>query len=211
MKISPLTLIPRSFFIRQLRDQASDRILLTFDDGPHPETTPAVLQVLKRYGAIALFFVVGNRIHRAPWALQQIIDDGHLIGNHSYAHPLGPQMAYPHYLKDLQRCQEEILQHVDVRPQFHRPPLGNVSFASVFAPKRLGLRSVLWSYSSEDWRFRSDKEAVESVERIANNVQPRDILLFHDERLHTVVALERLLPQLLSRGIRFDPCLDEAL
>ena len=70
----------------RLDRKAGNSVLLTFDDGPHPEVTPAVLDLLKQYDARAVFFVVGNRIPLAPWVLRQILDGGHQIGNHTYYH-----------------------------------------------------------------------------------------------------------------------------
>ena len=82
-----------------------DSVLLTFDDGPHPEGTPAVLEVLQRYGARAVFFVVGSRVPRAPEMLQRIAAAGHVLGNHSHAHPLGRQFGLRDYRRDIDACQ----------------------------------------------------------------------------------------------------------
>lgn len=197
-------LMPRVLFARRLKRRAGRRVLLTFDDGPHPETTPAVLDVLDAYSARAVFFVVGNRIDRAPQMLRRIVERGHMIGNHSQTHPLDGPLPYGRYVEDVRLCQDKIYESCAFRPRLHRPPLGTISWATAVAPKRLGLKNVLWSYSSEDWRFRADEQAALCAEAMSRAVRPRDILLFHDERAHTVVALERLLPELRSRGLDLD-------
>lgn len=184
-------------------------MLLTFDDGPDPETTPAVLECLARFEARALFFVVGNRIHRAPEMLARILETGHLLGNHSYTHPLDRTMSQREYMADLVRAQEEIFGRCGHFPRFHRPPLGRISTATLLPPLRLGLTTVHWSRSSEDWRLRHQPDVALAVRQAAvdlgNNLQARDIVLFHDEYEPTVALLHQLLPVLWERGLRFDP------
>jgi peptidoglycan-N-acetylglucosamine deacetylase len=204
-------LLPRGVCIHRLGWRAGDSVLLTFDDGPHPQTTSAVLDRLRAFDARAIFFVVGNRIPRAPHILRRIIDEGHFVGNHTFTHRLDCGLRYREYLDDLTRCQNDLLRCSGVRPRFHRPPMGQLSFASLMAPKRLGLTTVMWSCSAEDWRFRSDAMAMERAEQMATEVRAGDIILFHDERSHTLVALDYLLPTLKSRGLSFRPDMERLL
>jgi peptidoglycan/xylan/chitin deacetylase (PgdA/CDA1 family) len=198
-------LVPRSLFISRLTRNETASVLLTFDDGPHPEATPAVLDLLRQFQAKAVFFVVGDRIPRAPALLGRIVDEGHLIGNHTFSHPNDRRMNFREYGRDLRRCQDAIRAHVGIKTRLHRPPQGQITTASIFSPILLGLRTVIWNRSSEDWQFRSDAAAIDRADELAELVQPRDILLFHDERLHTAVALEKLLPRLRERGFHFSP------
>ena len=109
----------------RLRHNAGNNILLTFDDGPHPEATPAVLDLLREHEARAIFFVVGNRIQRAPQMLLRILDEGHWLGNHSHTHPNDRRMPYREYLAELRKCQQVIHDITGTSPRFHRPPLGS--------------------------------------------------------------------------------------
>ena len=95
--------IKQSLTWAHLNGGLNDAVLLTFDDGPHPESTPVVLELLKQYNARAIFFVVGARIQRAPHLLKIILDEGHAIGNHSYSHPIEKQFWLAPYLRDLKR------------------------------------------------------------------------------------------------------------
>lgn len=199
------TLVPSGLLLSRLPCSCGNSILLTFDDGPHPHATPAVLKVLKQFDARAIFFVVGDRVHRAPEMLQRILDEGHGLGNHSFSHPLDRPPGYAAYRRDLEQCQAEISLHTQHEPSLHRPPLGAITFATLFAPRAMGLRTLLWSVSSEDWRFRCDDDAERRAKILQQEISPRDIVLFHDERLHTVAALERLLPRLVERGISLCP------
>jgi peptidoglycan/xylan/chitin deacetylase (PgdA/CDA1 family) len=191
--------------IWKLRRAAGNAVLFTFDDGPHPDTTPGVLDRLKQYNARAIFFVVGNRIPRAPHLLERIVREGHLIGNHTFTHPLDRSMGLREYEEDLVRCQQEVFRLSGAHPKFHRPPMGQVSLASVIAPRRLGLRNLFWSCIARDWLFNSDEAAHQRADELARSIQPRDILLFHDERTTTLAALDRLLPALTARGINLRP------
>ncbi len=200
--------LPRWLCISRLKSQAGDAVLLTFDDGPHPDVTPGVLDRLSSFGARAVFFVVGNRIDLAPNLLSRILDEGHWLGNHTFAHPNDRQMAYREYKGDLTKCQEAIFRHTSVRPHFHRPPMGKLSIASLLAPKRLGLTTLTWSCSAEDWRYQSDAAAVRRAEEMSIATRPRDILLFHDEWSHVLMTLDILLPALVSRGLNLSPDLE---
>jgi peptidoglycan/xylan/chitin deacetylase (PgdA/CDA1 family) len=197
--------IPRRVGIWKLRRAAGNSVLFTFDDGPHPDTTPGVLDRLKENDARAIFFVVGNRIPRAPHLLKRIVQEGHLIGNHTFTHPLDRVMGLREYERDLVRCQEEIVRLSGTRPLFHRPPMGQVSLASVIVPRRLRLTTLFWSCIARDWLFSSDEAAHERADELARSIQARDILLFHDERSTTLAALDRLLPALKARGINLRP------
>lgn len=198
--------IPQSLCMTRL-PQPGDNLLLTFDDGPHPEVTPAVLDLLQQYQAKAVFFVVGNRINRAPKVLERILAEGHWLGNHTYSHPNDRRMPFREYRRDLLKCQQTIFDHSGVRAQLHRPPHGQITMASLLAPKSCGLTTMHWSCSAEDWQFRSDEEAVARSDKMLNSIKKRDIILFHDETRHTVVALDRLLPALKSLGFGFAPIL----
>lgn len=120
-------------------------------------------------------------------------------------------MPYREYVADLRRCQEVVFEHTGVRPQLHRPPLGELSMAALFAPKKCDLVTVNWTCSAEDWRFRSDCAATARAEEMVNEIKARDVILFHDEQSHTVVALDHLLPALTLRGLQLSPSLENIL
>ena len=183
---------------------SAPRLLLTFDDGPHPDCTPAVLAALRRHDAKAAFFVVGSRIPRAPHLLKQVVGEGHLVGNHSFAHPLDEQFSLRDYRNDLSRCQAAVEQHTGMRPALFRPPLGHLSAASVIAPRLLGLRSMLWSIDSEDWTLRSRDDLPAMAERLVKGLSsPRanHIVLFHDDNPFTAELLDLVLPELAARNL----------
>jgi peptidoglycan-N-acetylglucosamine deacetylase len=180
-----------------------NRVLLTFDDGPHPEATPTVLKLLRQHNARAIFFVVGNRIQRAPDLLQRILDEGHLIGNHSYAHPNGRQLPFAAYLDDLRRCQDEVSKLTGKSPRFFRPPLGVFSMTSMTVPRILGLEPVLWSLDARDWGLKNANEAETAGNRLARELAAndlREIVLLHDDHIHIDTVLKPALQSLSARS-----------
>ena len=143
--------------------------------------------------------------------LSRILEEGHCLGNHTFSHPLEGRIGYKDYLSDLGKCQEIVFEHTGTRPRFHRPPGGTLSLATLLAPKHHRLVTLNWSRSAEDWRFRSDAEAIARTSAMAAEVKSRDILLFHDERQESVVALEHLLPVLKDRGFGMAPDLSRVI
>jgi peptidoglycan/xylan/chitin deacetylase (PgdA/CDA1 family) len=200
------SLIPRSVAIQRLRWSPQPTILLTFDDGPHPEVTPRVLDRLERHGARAVFFVIGRRARRAPHVLEQIRSAGHLIGNHSHLHRDGyvlttaAQTSWVGYYKDCGRCQSIVARTAGVSPRLFRPPGGRLTAATLVTPRLLGMRSVLWTREVADWAFRRSDEAEAGASRLLRTIAPQDIVLLHDDNRHVLELLDRILPALQDRG-----------
>lgn len=191
-----------SLAFRRLPGTNAQRLLLTFDDGPHPSVTPAVLDLLDQYQARAIFFIVGHRIPRAPEMLSEILRRGHLLGNHTFAH--NPQLALSPYLRDLRQTQAAIAAIAGAPARFFRPPEGRLTLPAILAPRFLLLPTLLWSVDSHDYRLRSPDQARLCYQDLVNHFRlhglNRDILLFHDDNLHTPLVLESLLPQLAELG-----------
>ncbi len=186
--------------VRRLDRRAENSVLLTFDDGPDPEVTPAVLERLARFQARAVFFVVGCRIGRAPHLLTRIVQEGHLIGNHSYAHWLGePPGVYACY-RDFSHCQSAVQTRCDRRPSLFRAPLGAWQWAPLAAARLCRLRPVHWSLDVRDWMLRDDISAAAAGQKLAGLARPRDIVLLHDDNRCVLAILDCLLRSLRDRG-----------
>jgi peptidoglycan/xylan/chitin deacetylase (PgdA/CDA1 family) len=185
--------------VRRLERRDGNAVLLTFDDGPHPEVTEGVLDRLQRYGARAVFFLVGNRIPRAPSVIPKILAAGHVLGNHGFAHKKGRGPWLWPYLKDLKRCQQAIGEAAGQAPRLFRPPEGRISPASLLAPRFLGLRTVYWSIDSADWKLRHPEDALRCGEGLSRAVSSGDIILLHDDNPCVLPLLDVLLPVLAAK------------
>ena len=192
-------MLPRSLLVQQLDQGTSNCVLLTFDDGPHPEFTPSVLARLEAYKTRAVFFVIGRRIEKAPYLLRQIQERGHEIGNHTYTHPNSRQPWFLPYWQDLLRCQSIIEKQTGKRPKLFRPPGGRISLTSLLAPRLLGLRTVTWSLGVNDWRCHTTYEARQAARKILNKITAGDIILLHDDNPYGLEILDIILPEIRKR------------
>lgn len=163
--------------------------------------TPRILDLLDRYHCRAIFFLVGQRIPRAPQMVPEIMRRGHLVGNHTFSH--NARLSFPDYWRDLRRAQQAIAE-AGAESRFFRPPEGALTPASLLAPRLMRLPTLLWSLDSGDWRLRHPDEADDCATRMSSLLHSqglqRDILLFHDDNPHTPAVLERILPHLEQLG-----------
>jgi peptidoglycan-N-acetylglucosamine deacetylase len=193
-------LLPARLVRRRLPAAATPTLLLTFDDGPHPQVTPAVLDRLAAHGARAVFFVVGKHVARAPELLERIVREGHVLGNHSHDHERKGPLDVAGWRRDLLRCQEAIAQHAGVQAQLFRPPYGYLAPAGLYAAWSLQLRTLTWSVDLNDWSCRTPETAAQLAAEILARVATRDIVLLHDDNPSVLTILDRILPELTSRG-----------
>jgi peptidoglycan/xylan/chitin deacetylase (PgdA/CDA1 family) len=191
-------LIPNRVYRRRLDPATTPRVLLTFDDGPTSDVTPAVLERLARYNARAMFFVVGKRLERAPDMVARVIAAGHEVGNHSFSHVAPRPFAVRSFRQDLQRCQLAI-ESLGGQPRWFRPPLGRMNPATLLAPRYLGLQRMGWSLETNDWRCRSVSDARATADALLKSVIDRDIVLLHDDHPRVLDILDCVLPTLSRR------------
>ncbi len=184
------TLVPRCpLFGRMIKQlpQAENQALLTIDDGPHPEHTPAILDILDRHRIKALFFLVGKNAAQHPQLVREIVARGHEIGNHTQTHPAGTfWILHPARLwREIADCQETLASLCpDQPPRFFRPPAGHHNLFTALIAHALGLRMMLWSARGFDGVL-TDVPTI--TQRIARRLKAGAIVLIHEG---TPVAVE---------------------
>jgi peptidoglycan/xylan/chitin deacetylase (PgdA/CDA1 family) len=161
-------------------------LALTFDDGPDPEETPRVLELLERHGARGTFFMVGKRVRRHPEIAARAAAAGHALANHSWDHPSFRRIQGAYRRAQIRWCAEALAPHGGV-PLF-RPPFGEQSPASRLDAARCGHRVVAWDVVAEDWR---DDPAELLVRRVMRRLRRGSIVLFHDSLYATEDARYR--------------------
>ena len=185
-------------------------LALTFDDGPNPATTPALLDLLDRYDARATFFLIGRYVRACPDLAGQIARRGHLLGNHTDTHPNLMWLSPARIIDEFARCSLSILRATGQRPTLMRPPYGYRGPQVHAAARRAGLDPpVMWSKTGRDWTGQS----VDRLIRRLANVRSGDIVLLHDgfhralgaDRGSTVQALEHWLPRWKAQGFALVP------
>ncbi|WP_438435466.1 polysaccharide deacetylase family protein [Gorillibacterium sp. sgz500922] len=185
---------------------AEKLIALTFDDGPDPEETPPILDLLNQYQAKATFFVLGRKVDQYPELAAREVLEGHEIANHTYTHRYFNRPITQELLSsEIKRTDEAVLRATGRKPVLFRPPGGYYGQAVVDGAKRAGCKTVLWSWhqDTEDWN-RPGTEKI--IRKVLTNARNGDIILFHDHvegKSQTLAALQRILPELSKRGYRF--------
>ena len=184
-------------------DRRSRVVALTFDDGPHPVHTPALLEVLADEGVVATFFLTGLEVARYPNVARQIAEAGHQIANHSYGHYDYRTLSYADKYLDLQRSQDIIEESTGVRPTWVRPPYGLIDANTFSLYGSQDLMIAHWTLDPIDWR-RPGAGVIRS--RVVNQIHPGAVVLLHDgggDREQTVRATRRIIRDLREDGYRF--------
>lgn len=190
---------PRRFLWRLPAAQAA--VALTFDDGPDPVHTPAMLDLLAAHGIKATFFVIGETAQRQPGLIRRIVAEGHGIGGHTWSHREITGLS-PHELAaDLQRCRQLIHEISGRDTVLFRPPRGRVDLASIYHVCKFGYCLVHWTRTYGDYQ-RDGAQCLMARMRRAPPVA-RDIALLHDHNDDTIAALRTLIPEWLAGGIGF--------
>lgn len=179
---------------------ARREIALTFDDGPHPDITPQLLEILRRENVPATFFVVGELAERHPDLILAEIADGHIVGNHTYDHVSLIKIPDPYVATEIEAC-GEVLQHITGQvPRFFRPPGGEFDPDVTRIARTLGYTMVLWTDDPGD--YASPGSSVIERRTLAD-VNNGGILLLHDGISQTIQILPDLIHTLKGRGFRF--------
>ena len=198
---------------RKLPGGAQD-VALTFDDGPHREGTPAVLELLRAAGARATFFLVGEQVERYPELAAEIAVAGHEIGLHGYRHRLLLRRTLGGLARDLDRAVDAIVGTTGQTPRCYRPPYGVFSAGALELVRQRGWQPVLWSKWGRDWTRRATPATI--ARNAARGLAAGDIVLLHDADHYsapgswrkTVAALPRVFEAADALGLRWVPLSD---
>jgi peptidoglycan-N-acetylglucosamine deacetylase len=176
-------------------------VAFTFDDGPHPENTPRLLDVLAARGVRATFYVIGEPVTRYPDVVRRAIAEGHEIGSHTWSHRFLTTQTSHSIARELKSTHEAIEEAIGVPPSALRPPFGAVTEdMSRWIDYQFGYPTVLWSVSAQDWEDPGSKEI---ADRLVSRTTPGSIVLNHDIYAPTVDAMPATLDRLTERGFRF--------
>ncbi len=189
------------------RTAAGRGYALTFDDGPHPQGTPAVLEVLARERVTATFFLVGEQVRRNPSLPREILDAGH--ADRAALRP-SPQPAAPRarqVREDIARAEDTIAIATGLAPSLYRPPYGVLNASALAIARRRGWRTLLWSHWGRDWERDASPESI--AELVTRGAGEGSVLLLHDADdysapgswRHTVAALPAVIETMRSRGV----------
>jgi len=169
----------------------NNQVSITFDDGPHPEFTPKVLELLREYNVKASFFCIGENIEKHPELFQRIINEGHTIGNHTYSHSNGIGfMKTSNLILEMQQTNALIKKISGLEAKLFRPPFGVTNPRIKRAVRTVGLQSIAWSIRSLDTTSKSKESILNSISK---RLTKGDVVLLHDTSDKSVEILEQLL------------------
>ncbi|MFC3572532.1 polysaccharide deacetylase family protein [Streptomyces yaanensis] len=175
-------------------------MVLSFDDGPHPDYTPGILRTLREYDVRAMFFVCGEMAVDNKDLLREMADDGHIVGNHTWTHPLLTRLSRSRIRSEMERTCEVIEDAYGEAPLWFRAPYGAWNRAVFQFGAELGMEPLAWTLDSLDWRTPGTHKIVHRVE---DGAAPGVVVLSHDaggNRSQSVRALRDYLPYLLDSG-----------
>jgi len=212
-------ILPAATWLRPVRrllpmlesPMAAGTTAITFDDGPHPDGTVAVLDALERERWQATFFMLGSAVARFPEVAREVVSRGHAVGLHGWSHRYLLARSPLATSGDLQQAAEAVATATGVAPVWWRPPYGVMTTAGLFAARRHGLRPLLWSAWGKDWRADATVDTI--VRAVLRGRLDGGTVLLHDSDTastpdtwkRTAAALPLMAEQLAVRGLRVAP------
>lgn len=184
-------------------NQDLPEIALTFDDGPSPQNTQAILDVLRRYQVKATFFMLGTWVEKYPDLARAVVADGHAVGDHSWSHPDLTQLSASEITQQLTSTRDIIQQVTGVRPVLFRPPYRAYNRQVLDIAASLHFSTVLWNIDPHDWEMPGKGPIISTA---LGNAQNGAIILLHDgggDRSQTVEALSTIIEKLQAQGFTF--------
>src|SRR5271168_1310058 len=186
----------------------SRQIALTYDDGPNDPHTLRLLDVLAKHNINATFFLIGRYVRERPEIVREIVQAGHVVGNHTFTHPLLTLKNEAQIRKQISDCRAALEDAVGEHSNLFRPPFGGRRPAVLRVAHELGLEPVMWSVTGFDW---SAPPAAVIERKIAKQIRGGDVVLLHDgghkqigaDRSQTVIATDHLLTRYKAEGCEF--------
>lgn len=197
--------VDSQFYMKAVVKGAGDgrRIAISFDDGPLPEYTLSVLNTLAAAKVPASFFCIGKRVREYPELARKIVEQGHIIGNHSFSHNALFDLYSPGRMQaELEQTNAVLLETTGKRPRYFRPPYGVTNPNLATAVKKTGMTTIGWNIRSLDTVA---KEQDKLLEKVWKQLQPGAIILFHDTMNITAGLLPEFLEGVKKRGFEIVP------
>lgn len=188
--------------------RSSRQLALTYDDGPNDPHTLRLLEVLAKHSVRATFFLIGRYVQQRPEIVREIAQAGHIVGNHSFTHPLLTFKSETEIKQQLSECRAALQDVIGEPSNLFRPPFGGRRPAVLRVARSLGLRTIMWNVTGYDWTA----PPASAIERkVASKIRGGDVILLHDgghkqmgaDRSQTVIATDRLITRYKSEGYEF--------
>jgi peptidoglycan/xylan/chitin deacetylase (PgdA/CDA1 family) len=188
--------------------RGNKQIALTYDDGPNDPHTLRLLEVLARHDVCATFFMIGRYVRQRPDIALEVARAGHVIGNHTFTHPILTFESAAQTQTELVKCRSALTDAVGEHSNLFRPPFGGRRPATLRIAHELGLEPVMWNVTGYDWNA---PPAAQIVDKVGRRIQGGDVILLHDgghkemgaDRSQTVIATDNLIRKYKDEGFEF--------
>jgi peptidoglycan/xylan/chitin deacetylase (PgdA/CDA1 family) len=188
--------------------RGSRQIALTYDDGPNDPHTLRLLEVLAKHSIHATFFLIGRYVRQCPEIAREIVRAGHVVGNHTFTHPLLTFKNEAEIRQELSQCRSALQDAIGEPSNLFRPPFGGRRPAVLRVAHELGMQPVMWNVTGYDWKA-SPAAAIER--KVARQISGGDVILLHDgghkqmgaDRSQTVIATDRMIARYKADGYEF--------
>ena len=200
--------IIKLLFFNQVWDipNSENTIYLTFDDGPTPEITERVLEILDKHQIKATFFCIGDNVRKYPEIVQKILSKQHSVGNHTYSHLKGWKTKTKTYISNTEACEIKLNSLFKIRnSKLFRPPYGKITPWQSYKLRKLGYKIIMWDVLSKD--YDANISAEKCYENVIKNVFSGSIIVFHDSnkaKENVLNSLEKTIETLKSKGFKFE-------
>ncbi|GAA6395919.1 delta-lactam-biosynthetic de-N-acetylase [Solibaculum mannosilyticum] len=180
-------------------------IYLTFDAGYENGYTPAILDTLKKHNVKAAFFVVGNYIETSPDLVKRMVEEGHIVGNHTYHHPDMSKIADAASFQKEMTSLEELFKNTTGQemPKYYRPPQGKYSQSNLQMANEMGYKTVFWSLAYVDWYVDKQPTPEEAFQKLIPRIHPGAVVLLHSTSKTNCDILDELLTKWEAEGYTF--------
>lgn len=196
-----ISFIQLNYFFKAINRLDNDKVLLTFDDGPDEKYTLEIVNVLKKHQVAAVFFVIGEKAIKNPELVNQVIENGHLVGNHTADHPNNFALLSQNLVEEqITKGQKQIKTIKGSSPFLFRTPIGVTNPIIARAVRKTQVTVIGWTIRTKDTQ---QKDGEKWIKRIIEKTRPNDIILFHDTQPITVKHLDYYLIESKKRGIEF--------
>ena len=178
-------------------------IYLTFDEGYEAGYTPKILESLKNNDVKATFFITAHFVNTQPELVKQIIDEGHIVGNHTVNHKSMPTLSEEEIKKEVMELHTVIYQKFGYDMKYIRPPKGEFSEKSIISTNNLGYKTVMWSFAYEDWNEDKQPNEESSKKKIIENLHNGEIMLLHGNSKTNTNILDSVIKEAKNMGYEF--------
>lgn len=188
--------------------RGTKQLALTYDDGPNDPHTQVLLEVLAKYNVPATFFSIGRYVRQRPNIVREMAQAGHVIGNHTFTHPLLTLKSAAKIRQELSDCRSVLHDTIGEHSNLFRPPFGGRRPAVLRIARELGLEPIMWNVTGYDWNA---APAAKLERKVSRQIRGGDVILLHDgghkqlgaDRSQTVLATDHLISRYKSEGFEF--------